>query len=170
MNMKLLGAILVVVACGAVGFAFAASHLREERALRNLIMILDHMECELQYRLPPLPELCRQVSMEDDSLVHKAFLYLAEELDSQVSPDVCRCMTAALEKNKELPLKTNKAMLMLGHSLGRFDLDGQLKGIDFVRQQCRIDLEKLSLNKDSRLRGYRTLGICAGIAVAILFV
>lgn len=168
--MKIIGAVLIVVACGGFGFMVAASHLKEEKSLRQLIMLLDYMESELQYRLTPLPMLCRQAAGEGSTQVHKSFLYLAYELEEQVSPDVSRCMSAALEKVRELPRFTHKAMLTLGHCLGRFDLEGQLKGLAFVRQQCCQDLDKLCKNKDTRLRCYQTLGLCAGAAMAILLV
>lgn len=168
--MKIMGAVLIVAACGGFGFMVAASHLKEEKGLRQLLMILDYMECELQYRLTPLPSLCRQAAGEGNTQVHKSFLYLAQELEEQISPDVYRCMSVALLKAKELPRCTHRAMLMLGHSLGRFDLEGQLKGLAFVRQQCNLDLDKLCKNRDTRLRSYQTLGLCAGAAMAILLV
>ena len=168
--MKIIGAVLIVAACGGFGFMVAISHRKEEKSLRELLLLLDYMECELQYRLTPLPMLCRQAAEEGSTQIHRAFMYLSQELEQQVSPDVCRCMSAALIKSKELPRFTHKAMLMLGHSLGRFDLDGQLKGLAFVRQQCSQDLDKLCRNKDARLRSYQTLGLCAGAAMAILLV
>ena len=170
MSMKIIGAILIVAACGGFGFMVAAYHIREEKSLRLLIMLLDYMECELQYKMTPLPALCRQAADEGNSQIHKSFSYLAQELDNQVSPDVCRCMSAALSKAKELPKYTHKAMLMLGHSLGRFDLAGQLKGLNFVKEQCGLELDKLCKNKDVRLRSYQTLSLCAGAAMAILLI
>ena len=168
--MKIIGAVLIVAACGGFGFLVAAHQIKEEKSLRQLVMLLDYMECELQYRMTPLPVLCRQAAAEGNSQVHKSFSYLAQELENQVSPDVCRCMSAALNKSKELPRYTHKAMLMLGHSFGRFDLEGQLKGLNYVKEQCGIDLDKLCRNKDARLRSYQTLSLCAGAAMAILLV
>ena len=62
------------------------------------------------------------------------------------------------------------ALILLGRWLGRFDLDGQLKGLDAVRQECRRHLEELNNNREVRLRSYQTLGLCAGAAIAILFI
>ena len=69
-----------------------------------------------------------------------------------------------------LPFQANSsASSWLGASLGRFDLQGQLQGIESVRAQCRKDLAELEDNRDQRLRSYQTLGLCAGCALAILF-
>ena len=62
------------------------------------------------------------------------------------------------------------AAQQLGKSLGRFDLNGQLQGIEQVRAHCRRELSSLENGRDQRIRGYQTLGVCAGAALAILFV
>ena len=170
MHYKWIGAILIVVGCGGFGFSIAAMQLREERTLRQLIAALDYMECELQYRLTPLPELCRQAGSDARGCIRDLFLCLAEELDTQIAPDVDSCMSAAMGRVREIPTRTREALTLLGQTLGRFDLPGQLKGLDAVRATCRRRLEELTTNKEPRLRSYQTLGLCAGAALAILFI
>ena len=170
MNIKIIGAILVIAGCGGFGFKLAATHLREESSLRQLISALDYMACELQYRLTPLPQLCRQAGQESKGIISYVFLALSEELEGQISPDAERCMSAALCRVKDLPGLSRNAIESLGHSLGRFDIEGQLKGLEAVRQECRRNLELLNQNRETRLRSYQTLGLCAGAAIAILFI
>lgn len=79
-------------------------------------------------------------------------------------------MSAALERVGKLPTLTREELLLLGRTIGRFDMEGQLKGLESVRQECRRQVETLSYNRDTRLRSYQTLGLCAGAALAILFV
>jgi stage III sporulation protein AB len=78
-------------------------------------------------------------------------------------------MNAALSKTKGLPQRTRKNLQALGASLGQFDLQGQLSGLESARKQCRRELEELSKDRDVRLRSYQTLGLCAGSALALLF-
>lgn len=165
-----IGAILIIGGCGMVGFSMASAYRKEETALRQMIHALDFMQCELQYRLTPLPELCRQAGVERESCVGQALKNLSRELECQISPDVESCMNAALLTSGELPKRVNEAFRLLGVSLGRFDVEGQIRGLETVRSYCRRELDGLSTNRDSRLRSYQTLGICAGAALAILFV
>jgi len=58
----------------------------------------------------------------------------------------------------------------LGGNLGRFDIPGQLRGLENTRKECCDKLQMLTQNNDSRLRSYQTLGLCAGAALAILLV
>lgn len=169
MSLKLMGAVLIIAGCGTVGFSMAAAHRREEAALRSLIRGLDFMGCELQYRLTPLPELCRRAAAETDGSVSQVLMQLATELEAQISPDAVSCMNAALAKTSRLPHRTKKNLQLLGSSLGQFDLQGQLTGLEAARKQCRLELDELSRDRDARLRSYQTLGLCVGSALAILF-
>lgn len=169
MNLKLIGAVLIIAGCAGVGFSMAAAHRREETALRQLIGALDYMGCELQYHLTPLPELCRNAAAESGGTVSQTLLCLASELENQIAPDASACMNVAVSKASKLPQRAKQNLLALGSSLGRFDLQGQLNGLEAARKQCRRELDELSKDRDVRLRSYQTLGLCAGSALAILF-
>lgn len=170
MTIKWIGAALIIGACATMGCYAAISSKREEAALRQLISALDFMSSELQYRLTPLPELCRMAGKESGKGVGTVLLRLAQELEAQISPDVESCLNMALKTSGDLPRRVTEAFRIFGTSLGRFDVEGQIQGLDSVRSYCRRELEQLSLNRDARLRGYQTLGLCAGAALAILFV
>lgn len=169
MSIKYLGAILVILGCGGFGFSIAAAHRREERSLQQLLDVLQFMYCELQFHLTPLPELCRQAGKQGKGSVGEVFLELANQLDRQVSPEVCSCIQAAAAKC-DLSPRLRELLNSMGQTLGRFDLTGQLKGLEALRGRCTQELEGLSQNRDDRLRSYQTLGLCAGAALVILFV
>lgn len=169
MNIKLIGAAMIVAGCGGVGFSMAAAYRREEKALGQMVAALDYMGCELQYHRLPLPELCRRVAGETGGVVGRVMDELAGELENQVAPDAAACMTAALTKTSNLPRRLEKILRELGTSLGQFDLPGQLQGLEGAREACRRELEELSRDREPRLRSYQTLGLCAGCALAILF-
>lgn len=170
MAYKWIGAVFVMGSCGGFGFLLALHHRQEEAGLRQLIAALDFMECELQYRLTPLPELCRQAAGQVTGPLVSFFQKLGEELDYQVSPDVDSCMGTALAQCGALPEQTRESLTQLGKTLGRFDLSGQIQGLEAVRAECRRKLEALSHHRENRLRSYQTLGLCAGAALAILFI
>ena len=59
MYIKLTGAILIIAGCGGYGIMLSRAHRKEVNALHELVLVLDRMLCELEYRMTPLPELCR---------------------------------------------------------------------------------------------------------------
>lgn len=170
MTIKIMGAILIIAGCGSFGFMITATHRKEVATLRSLIAALDIMECELQYRLTPLPDLCRRTAESSSGIVKDMLFALSTELNAQVSPDVEKCVLAVLDNVKDIPTLTVQAFQLLGKSLGRFDLDGQLKGIEMVRSESKRLLDVHTNNQENRLRCYQALGICAGAAMAILFI
>ena len=170
MMFKWIGAVLVVAGCGAAGFAIAGAYRQEEKELRQLTAALDFMSCELQYRLTPLPDLCRLASREISGLSGKVLAGIALELESKLKPQVDDCVLEAMCQAGDLPRRLREAFLLMGSSLGRFDVEGQIKGLDAVRAYCRRELEIMASGRENRLRSYQTLGICAGAALAILFV
>lgn len=170
MLIKWIGAVLIVVASAGIALTMAACHKRQVASLKDLIYALDFMECELQFRMLSLPQLCRQTAAESQSRLGHIFTELAQELDSQISPDAHCCMQSILLRHSKLPEETRKCLMLLGENLGRFDLSGQLKGLEAVREECRQRLSRIRSDGDDRLRSYQTIGICAGAALVILLI
>lgn len=170
MTVKIIGAACILCACGGFGFKVAALHRYQTKLLRQLLDILDLLECELNYRLTPLPELCQTVSNGASGPLKQLFVELTVELNRQLSPNVEKCLQTVLSKEYNIPPLVKEIVLQLGKSLGRYDLEGQLKGIESTRSECRRILQSFTQNQDVRLRSYQTLGLCAGAALAILFI
>ena len=170
MEYRWLGAAMIVIGCGSCGFSIAAGKRKEEQMLCQLIHILQFMEAELRYRLTPLPDLCRLASCEAKGTLRVVFLNLYRELSWQKMPDAASCMSAAIQRTGEVPGRIRRILIQFGQTLGRFDLEGQLQGIQSVRKRCEESLESIRKNRDERLRSYQTLGVCAGAALAIILI
>ena len=170
MTVKLLGALLIFAACGGMGLSLAGAHRQKERQLQQLISVARFMACELEYRQTPLPQLMQLCAHETGGGISRVFSLLAQELERQLAPDAACCMASAVAQVPKLPAVVQEKFLLLGRTLGRFDLRGQLTGLEAVAQLCQRDLDGLLLNRDARLRSYMTLGLCAGVALVIIFV
>lgn len=161
---------LTIAGCGGFGFSLAANYRREAKLLQSLMSVISQMECELQYKLTPLPDLCRLAAKDAKDPLREIFLNLARELDWQTAPDSGSCMAAAIQRSCSVPRNVKNILFHFGASLGRYDLSGQLKDLETIRMECEQELKALTENQESRLRSYRTLGLCAGAAAAILLI
>lgn len=170
MGFKWIGAILIVASCSGCGLAIAAGKRREEKLIWQLMSVLQFIESELQYHLTPLPELCRMAAGQTKGLLRIIFLNLYRELSWQKLPDARSCMYAAIRRSGEVPIKIRRILIQLGHTLGQFDLSGQLEGIQLSRKRCEETLAEIRNNQAERIRSYQTLGICAGAALAIILI
>ena len=169
MTVKWIGAIIIIASCGSFGFSIAAAYKREEQTLLSLIRAVEFMICELEHRVTPLPDLCRMAGMEARGCVGEALQSLSVRLEQQISSDASKCMAEVLACANHIPWRTRTNLNQLGQTLGKFALSGQVSGFKAVAALCQRDLASLSHNKDAKLRSYRTLGICAGVALVILF-
>ena len=169
MTWKLIGSVFVIISCAGFGFITASEHYREVKSLKNLVDCLNYMEWELKYRMTHLPDLCNDITNQFGGIIKSIFKDLAESFDMQSEPDAQHCMERILSNRKDVPSYTKTALYYLGRSLGKFDLEGQIKGIHSVRVECVRNLEHLQNNQAVRIRSYKTLGLCAGAAIAILF-
>jgi len=170
MNYKWIGALLIVMGCGGFGFLVAAASKREEKHLQELYEALSFMISELQYRLTPLSELIARTAEHTSGSLWQVFSALDRELVGQIAPNAEACMRSVLEQTPSVPVLTGNMLRLLGKSLGKFDLTGQIAGLTLVKETCKENLQKLSKDRTERLRSYRTLGVCAGIALAILLI
>lgn len=148
----------------------AVNYKKEVRALYSLIGALEYIRSELSYRMTPLPDLFYKVSEVTDGCVGKIFRELSGEMERQISPNAACCMEVLLQRRRDIPAQAVQALKELGRSLGKFDLEGQVRELSAVRERCVRQLEKLSDQKEDRIRQYQTLGLCAGAALSILLI
>ncbi len=169
MSIQLLGAILTFAACAYVGFSRAAAYTKAERQLQQLILALEFMQRELEFRMPPLEELCALTAGQLSGTMRSVFLNLSRQLEGQALPQAEQCMEQTLE-NAKLTDAVKANLRLLGKTMGRFDLQGQLSGLTAVKALASRDLSGLLSHRDENIRFCRTLALCAGAALVILFI
>ena len=170
MYIRWIGAALILAAGGGFGLFLVHDHRKEEWALEELIRVLDLIISEIQFRMTPLPQLCAMAANQGKGAIKHVFSALEAETLLQTQPDGAACMNHALERVGMIPRHTYRNLKMLGQTLGRFDAEGQLRGMEAVKTMCIRDLKALQDNRDIRMRNYQTLGICAGIALVIVLI
>lgn len=170
MNIKWIGAALIVVGCGGFGFLTAQLYNRQIRDLRSLEEVIRWMICELEFRQTPLPQLVRDGAAKCAGSIREVLTQLAQTLEAQVAPDAAACMESVLRKCILYHGSAEEHLRKLGRSLGEFDLQGQISSMQAVLADCRTDIDAFEKDRPQRVRSYQTLGLCAGAALAILFV
>ena len=170
MTIKLIGAIFVVVGCTGFGYLVASNINQECNSLRQLMTALDYILCEISYRRTPLPELFRLTSTVCSGDLCRLFLTIANELERQALQNANKCILTALNKHPGVPKYTAHCITLLGQTIGMFNLSGQIKSIESVKVEADRLLALCNENLSSKSRCYKTLGISAGAALAIIFV
>ncbi len=164
------GAALILLAGGGYGYITARQYRTEEKALEELRQTLMFLSSELECRLTPLPQLFSEAAKQGKGVISKVLLRMQQALDEQLLPDAEICMQQAIQNTPALPERTKDRLLYLSRQLGKFDLNGQLAGLDAVRQMCERDLAGLRSEREARLRSNQVLGLCAGAALVIILI
>ena len=170
MILKVLGAIMVILGCGGFGLTLVFVSKNEIDSLKQFLTALEYMHWELEYKLTPLPELFRRIATICNGTLREYFETTAQIMERQSAPNAQTCLIMAMDKTKHIPKHTRNCVISLSKSLGQYDLSGQINGIQSVKNECKQKIDVLSQNKDVRFRSYQTLGLCAGAAIAVLFI
>lgn len=169
--LKGIGALCVVTAASFMGFGFAGSVRRQVRQLTAMIDALTFLKSEILYRKTPLPEafpLTAAASQEPGTRAFFRACTHAMRADRTLS--AMQVFRMALEKTPELclPLAAQQTLLTLGASLGEFDLEGQSRALELALARLNSQLHRLEQGSAARRRSYATIGVCAGLAVAVI--
>lgn len=170
MVVRIIGALLVLFGCGSTGVLVALNVKRETVLLKNIISVIEYWKNELSFHLTPLPELCRQASCMNTGILSKFLEEFAINLENQIAPDAEQCVLTTLDTFNDISTDAKQLLLELACTLGKFDMEGQLSSFDSILKEANHLYAYNCNNQEVRLRSYKTLGICAGAALVILFI
>ena len=166
--LQIVGTVLVLVGCGGCGFSMAAECRGQERNLRQVQNALEILQCEIQFRLTPLPEVCGILKQACSGPVGAFFEELETQLRMPDAGELPLCAAAAAGRIPNLPANCRRIMLELCATLGRYDTESQLRALVAAKDETLRALEELRAGQAGRIRSYRALGLCGGAALAIL--
>lgn len=165
--LKLIGVLFVVVGSTGTGVTMAWGVRRTLETARHLRTALERMKNEISCRRTALPELMELLSHEPGPL-SALFRDMAEQLrlrqEASVYAIVRKCLTAA----PPLPGEISRILLDLAPGLGQYDVQCQLYSLDLAAGQVQAMIERCQSEQKGRVKSYCTLGVCAGLALAIM--
>ena len=167
---KVIGALLVLSAAGGFGISRAVGFYRQVRLLHDFCGALEILKCELNYTMTPLPALCRATAKRTSGTVSAFLTSYADALERGIPRS--RAAAAAMDGTKglTLPGDAEMALLELFGTLGRYDLDGENRLLAATSHRLKTASERFEAEKRPLAKGYAVLGLCAGVALVILFV
>ena len=170
--LKLIGLSLILAASGAVGAGLAGTVKRQQAQTLALIDALLRIRHELQYRLTPLPDIFAALGSGRNREIADFFSRFAAGLSSARTCTVGYACRQALAQTRGLCLSgaTRGTLLSLFDSLGKYDLEGSVQALDLALSRLREEAKTLQSGAAARCRTYLTLGICTGLAVAVILI
>lgn len=170
MTIKWIGMLLILGSSVSVGLGAAMRVRRCCAQLSQLQSALELMKCELSYTMTKLPQLAQVVADATQGAVSALFSRLAVLLkqESEASCGALMAQAIAQTKGLALPDELLAGLRELGQTLGRYDLDGQLRLLDLLLARIGQLAGSMETDRRARCRSYEALGICTGLAIIIL--
>lgn len=167
---RIIGAALVVLSSGAVGFCFARAVRLQCAQLEGLLWALDTMQSEMSARLTPLAQIFTMLSACRQKDTAAFFAEAGRALSTQPYCTVPVSFRRGFQQAKRFRPGDESVQALYGLSvnLGRFELESQLAAIERAKASVTAALLSLQGQKRARCRSYETIGICAGLALAVV--
>lgn len=168
--MKLIGAILILIATTWVGFEFANRLSERPRQLRQLKVALQSLESEIMYGLTPLAEASEHISRQLPKPISYFFTSFSERLKvGELS--VHKAWEDSLKDTWHLTALTNgelEVMSQFGTTLGQHDLEHQQKQIRLTLNHLEREEGEAVESRNRYEKMLKSLGFLTGLLIVIL--
>lgn len=153
-----------------MGLRLAATAKKQQTQTLALIDATLRLRHELQYNLTPLPEVFELLSRAANREIGAFFGNIAARVQRVEGCAVGFACRRSLAKTPGLclPEGTRQTLMSLFDTLGKYDLEGNLQAIDLALSRLREQARGLHDSVRARCRTYLTLGVCTGLAVAVI--
>ncbi|MBR7084790.1 MAG: stage III sporulation protein AB [Oscillospiraceae bacterium] len=161
--MKLFGIWLLFAGCAGAGFYAGHQVRRHIKEYHKILYFLEDCEILLRYQNLTLEELFHTLAGKEE-YIHFDFL---QRLDRRGEiPE--RLWKEAL-KESSFTGGAVQALEALGSTLGKSDLQGQLKALELCRGQIKHILKETQKTSQQKSKLYPSLGVLGGAMLVILF-
>lgn len=168
--LKMIGLSMILAASSAMGLRLAATAKRQQTQTLALIDAILRLRHELQCSLTPLPQAFSLLSRSENREIGAFFGNIATRVQCADGCAVGFACRRALTKTAGLclPEAARQALISLFDTLGKYDLEGNLQALDLALSRLREQARTLRDQVRGRCRTYLTLGVCTGLAVAVI--
>lgn len=170
---KIAGALLIIVAGGALGFLVARNYARRPQELRALQSALSLLETEIVYAATPLAEALDQVGRRSEPCVSALFARAGAALAAYAGTTVQEAWARALDgyyPDSCLRPEDLAVLQSIGKVLGVSDRQDQAKHLRLARERLRAQIVKAENEAHHNVRLWRYLGLFAGLATVLMLV
>lgn len=166
--MKLIGVIFVLLSAFSVGIRVASGLRKRCEYLERFIDVLCLMSNELSFMTTPLPFVFLAASEKAAGNLKTILLLVAEQMEKNrwMSPETA----VEIALNHQPDELIGEVLKNLAGKLGSYDVQAQLAGIDAAVKDTERLLQALEVEMSLRSKTYKTLSICAGLALVILLI
>ena len=167
---KYCGIILIFIASTYIGKLYANKYKNRVDELEKMKSSLNIFKAKIKFTCNTIPEIFEDIGKNLDEPIGKIFLDASKLMEQQIAKDA---WDTSLNQNicrTNFNKKDIEDLKELSKMLGNTDVQGQISQIELVMQliEGQTKQAQIEMQKNSKL--YRTLGITAGLTIAIILI
>lgn len=135
--------------------------------IESAVLLLRYLHDRLQYLQPTMGSLLESACAQFSDI---GWLRECRDNMRKGTPFPTAWREALTQRPGSLGQEEQELLLPLGGVLGTTDLENQLSTLAYTCQQMEHQLALAQKEKEKHQKLYRTLGVLAGIAIAILLI
>lgn len=170
---KLLGAVLILIAGTMIGFQQAAKFADRPRQLRQLAHALQRLETEIGYGHTPLPEALARTADASPPDMAELFRDAADGVLNDEGISFRESWERAVNRNwpsTSMGKPEQAVMIRLGSSLGISDKEDQMKHLRLALLQLKSEEDTAKEDQGRYEKMWKSLGVLIAVLVVILMV
>lgn len=170
---KLLGAMLIIVAGTLIGFQQAARFAERPKQLRQLAHALQRLETEIGYGHTPLPEALARTAASSPPPISDMLKQAAEGVWAEDGPSFQVSWSEAIKlhwRDTSLKAAEQAIMLRLGTTLGISDKDDQMKHLRLALTGLKAEEDAARDDQARYEKMWKSLGVLLAVLIVILMV
>jgi stage III sporulation protein AB len=169
--LKLIGAVIVLLAGTLVGFQAAKIYSTRPKEIRRLIIGLQLLETEICYGATTLGIALNHVAQRIGDRVGDIFLRAGQYLHEYDGLSTTDCWEMAVDKTwKQTMMKNSEKeiLLHLGNVLGKSDKDDQQKHLRLAVMNLTSEEQEARIEQQKYEKMCKSLGFLGGLLAVIL--
>jgi stage III sporulation protein AB len=172
MWIKLIGCILIIVLSYAIGIIYSNTFRDRVKELEGFEKVVHEFENQISYVLAPIPEIVKLLKLQLNNPLN-TFLSGFEENLLSGSMSIQVAWKKSLDDNKgkfNLNSDDYEIITWFGNQLGTSDKETQVKNMEFTLEKLKNQRCSAEKAREKNGRLYKSLGLAAGIFIAIIII
>lgn len=159
---------MIIVTSSIIGILFSKKYANRESEIKEMKNALNMFATKIKFTYEPIPNVFMEIANKIGGNIGNIFDRAASRM-KEISAG--EAWVQALTESKNNLSKEDIAVIQnLSRMLGQTDLEGQLSEIEIVNEFLTNQLENAAEERKKNEKMYRTLGLVAGLTIAIILI
>lgn len=159
----------VIAGCTSIGFILSRGYADRLNELNDLSILINILQNKIKFTQLPLQEIFEELgNIKLKTKIHNFFLVCSENLKKMKMEEAWEGSVEEGRKFFYLNEEDIEVLNILGSTLGKTDIDGQMNEINEIKERIALQIQQAEKEKNRNSKMYKSLGTITGLGIVIL--